>query len=128
MDEYIKGYIVRLYPDAGDVVPAEKRVLIKLDSGPGQLNIKLLAYLKSSVFHSFLYSYVPNTTAHVTCQEEETDMISYYNNIVKSKLRSNTDLQRIIYHLCPAHLLLYEWKRTRRSGNFLKELKSKLYY
>ena len=77
-EKNIKGNIVRLFPDAADV--PGKRVLIKLNSGPGELNIELLAFLRSSGF--YLYPCVPNTT-HVT---QETD-ISY--GVFKSKFRSN---------------------------------------
>ena len=42
--KYIKNSILHLYPDACDV--PGKQVIIKVDSGPGQLNTELLAELR----------------------------------------------------------------------------------
>jgi hypothetical protein len=64
-EKYIKNSILHLYPDACDV--PGKRVIIKVDSGPGRLNLELLAELRLMGF--YLYPGVPNTTA-VT---QETD-------------------------------------------------------
>ncbi len=64
-EKYIKNSILHLYPDACDV--PGKRVIIKVDSGPGRLNTELLAELRLLGF--YLYPGVPNTTA-VT---QETD-------------------------------------------------------
>ena len=41
--KYIECNIMRLYPDAADI--PGRRVIVKLDSGPGRLNVKLLAKL-----------------------------------------------------------------------------------
>ena len=57
-------------------------MIIKLDSGPGRLNVKLLAKLQTEGF--YLYPCVPNTT-HVS---QETD-ISY--GLFKSKFRANLE-------------------------------------
>lgn len=64
-EKYVKNSIITLYPDACDL--PGKRVLIKVDSGPGRLNTELLAELRLLGF--YLYPGVPNTTA-VT---QETD-------------------------------------------------------
>ncbi len=63
--KYVKNLLVPLFPDSGDV--PGKRVIIKVDSGPGRLNVELLASLRILGF--YLYPGVPNTTA-VT---QETD-------------------------------------------------------
>ena len=62
---YIFGSIVALYPDAKD--EDGKRVMIKVDSGPGRIQEDLLARLKLLGF--VLYPGVPNTTA----VSQETD-------------------------------------------------------
>lgn len=76
--KYVKNSIIPLYPDACDL--PGKRVLIKVDSGPGRLNTELLAELRLLGF--YLYPGVPNTTA-VT---QETDR-NY--GPFKSRFRSN---------------------------------------
>ena len=60
---------MRLYPDVAD--EPGKRVIIKCDSGPGQLNVKLLlADLRVAGF--ILYRGVPNIQlSHIT---QETDI------------------------------------------------------
>jgi hypothetical protein len=52
--EYLQLWIMKLYPNATPV--KGKWVVIKCDSGPGQLNPELLAYLR---FHGFLLSKHP---------------------------------------------------------------------
>ena len=64
-EKYLMNSIVPLFPHAKD--KKGHRVLLKVDSGPGQLNLKLLAKLRLLGF--ILYPCVPNTT-HVT---QETD-------------------------------------------------------
>jgi len=63
--DYLRNSIVPLYPDAKD--KKGKRVMLKVDSGPGRCNALLLAALRHLGF--ILYPGVPNTTA-VT---QETD-------------------------------------------------------
>lgn len=58
-------YVNTLYPDAADI--AGKRVLFKIDGGPGRLDIPMLAQLRS--LGVYLFPGVQNTT-HVT---QETD-------------------------------------------------------
>ncbi len=77
-EKYVKNNIIPLYPDALDI-PC-KRVLIKVDSGPGRLNIELLAELR--LLGWYLYPGVPNTTA----VSQETDQ-NY--GPFKSQFRSN---------------------------------------
>jgi hypothetical protein len=64
-EKYLKNNIIPLYPDALDC-PGQ-RVMIKVDSGPGRMNIELLAELCLLGF--YLYPSVPNTTA----VSQETD-------------------------------------------------------
>ena len=63
--KYIRNAIMPLYPNAAPV--KGKWVILKCDSGPGRLNLDLLADLRTSGF--ILFPGVPNTTA-VT---QETD-------------------------------------------------------
>ena len=57
--EYLKKFIMKLWPDAAPV--KGRWVVIKVDSGPGRLNPDLLSFL---LLHGFiLYPGVPNTTA-----------------------------------------------------------------
>ena len=58
-DDYLSNSLIPLYPGAEDV--NGKRVIFKLDSGPGRLGMKLLAQLCLLGF--VLYPGVPNTTA-----------------------------------------------------------------
>jgi hypothetical protein len=76
--EYFRTNIAPLYPDAEDKV--DKRVMVKVDSGPGRLEIDFLAEARTSGF--IIYPSVPNTTA-VT---QETDQ-SY--GPFKSKFAQN---------------------------------------
>ena len=76
--EYIKTNILPLYPDVAN--EDGKRVVIKLDSGPGRKNQELLAQLRVMGF--ILFPCVPNSTA-VT---QEADQ-SY--GVFKTKLRQN---------------------------------------
>jgi hypothetical protein len=62
---YIMNSIIPLYPNAKD--KPGHRVILKVDSSPGRMNMDLLAKLKMLGF--ILYPCVPNTT-HVT---QETD-------------------------------------------------------
>ncbi len=62
---YFFNSLVPLYPDAADV--PGKRVMVKVDSGPGRLNPTLLSRARNIGF--YIYPGVPNTTA-VT---QETD-------------------------------------------------------
>ena len=63
--KYVKNNIIPLYPDVLDV--PGKRVMLKVDSGPGRLNIELLAELR--LLGWYMYPGVPNTTA----VSQETD-------------------------------------------------------
>ena len=64
-EKYFRNCILPLFPDALDLLGF--CVMVKVDSGPGRLNINLLAELHLLGF--YLYPSVPNTTA-VT---QETD-------------------------------------------------------
>jgi len=65
LDKYIKKAILPLYPDVVD--EDGKQVLLKVDSGPGRMNVDMLASLRLQGVH--LAPGVPNTT-HIT---QETD-------------------------------------------------------
>jgi hypothetical protein len=56
-EKYVKNSIMPLFPDALDI--PGKRVLLKVDSRPGQCNVALLA--KLCVQGWYLYPGVPNT-------------------------------------------------------------------
>ena len=58
LDKYIKQSILPLYPDVADV--PGKRVMLKVDSGPGRLNVNMLATLRLQGV--YLAPGVPNTT------------------------------------------------------------------
>ena len=64
-DQYLLNSLEPLYPDVEDV--KGKRALLKVDSGPGRLAVKLLARLRLTGW--VLYPGVPNTTA----VHQETD-------------------------------------------------------
>ena len=66
-EKYIMNSIVPLYPNARN--RPGHRVMLKVDSGPGRMNLNLLARLRRLGF--ILYPCVPNTT-HVT---QETDQL-----------------------------------------------------
>jgi hypothetical protein len=78
LDKYMKNSILPLYPDIED--KPGKRVLLKVDSGPGRLNVEMLADLRLQGL--YLVPGVPNTT-HVT---QETDQ-NY--GLYKSRVREN---------------------------------------
>jgi hypothetical protein len=78
LNKYMKKAILPLYPDIADV--EGKRVIIKVDSGPGRLNVEMLAELR--LLGLYLIPGVPNTT-HKT---QETDQ-NY--GIYKSSFREN---------------------------------------
>lgn len=86
-EKYVMKSIVTLYPDARDV--AGKRVMIKLDSGPGRMNTRLLAKLKHRGF--YLYPGVPNTT-HVTQETDrnygpfKTQFVTNLKNVVENRI------------------------------------------
>ena len=63
--QYLINLMMRLYPDAADV--NGKRVIVKIDSGPGRSNMDLLARLQ--IRGILLYPGVPNSTS----VSQETD-------------------------------------------------------
>jgi hypothetical protein len=80
---YIMNSIVPLYPNAKD--KSGHQVILKVDSGPGRMNMDFLAKLKMLGF--ILYPCVPNTT-HVT---QETDQ-----NYGPFKTQFNINLELIV--------------------------------
>jgi hypothetical protein len=80
LDKYIKNSILPLYPDIQDY--PGKRVLLKLDSGPGRLNVEMLADLRLQGL--YIVPGVPNTTA----KTQETDQnYGLYKSVVRDNLR-----------------------------------------
>ncbi len=79
--------MVPLFPDSGNV--PGKRVIIKVDSGPGHQNVELLASLWILCF--YLYQGVPNTTA----VPQETDQI-WENLEFLTSARLNHNMSPII--------------------------------
>ncbi len=66
LSKYMEKAIIPLYPDAQDV--PGKRVIIKVDSGPGRTNVAMLAGLR--VRGLYMIPSVPNTT-HVTQEADQ---------------------------------------------------------
>jgi hypothetical protein len=65
LEKYMRGSILPLYPDIADV--PGKRVIMKVDSGPGRMNVEMLASLRLQGL--YLVPGVPNTTG----KTQETD-------------------------------------------------------
>jgi hypothetical protein len=80
LKKYLTQAIMPLYPDAADI--PGKRVIIKIDSGPGRTNESMLAELRVKGF--YLLPGLPNST-HVT---QETDQ-NY--GLFKHVLRKNLE-------------------------------------
>jgi len=79
LDKYTKKGTLPLCPDASDI--PGKRVLLKLDSGPGRMSLDMLASLRLQGVH--VIPGVPNTT-HVT---QETDQnYGLYKSIYRANL------------------------------------------
>ena len=97
---YCLNSIVPLYPDAEDL--PGKRVMIKVDSGPGRLNKDLLAELRLLGF--YLYPGVPNTTA-VTQETDQsygpfkTQFVTNLNEL--SQVRIEEGLTSLPPHVVP---------------------------
>jgi hypothetical protein len=80
LEKYMYNSILPLYPDIQDY--PGKRVVLKVDSGPGRLNVPMLANLKLQGL--YIIPGVPNTT-HVT---QETDQnYGLYKSCVRENLR-----------------------------------------
>jgi hypothetical protein len=80
-EKYVMNAIVPLYPNARN--RPGHHVMLKVDSGPGRMNLNLLARLRRLGF--ILYPCVPNTT-HVT---QETDQLY---GAFKTQFLKNLDL------------------------------------
>jgi len=77
--QYIINLMMRLYPDAADI--PGKRVIVKIDSGPGRCNNTLLARLR--IRGILLYAGVPNTTS----VSQETDRnYGQFKNVYRRNL------------------------------------------
>ena len=82
-EKYLTNRIMSLYPDAKD--EKGKRVAIIVDSGPGRVNVKLLAAMRIKGF--YLIPGVPNTT-HVT---QATDRnYGWFKSIYRNNLTKLT--------------------------------------
>ena len=85
-EKYIMNSIVPLFPHAAEC--CGKRVLIKIDSSPGRLNLTLLSSLRILGF--VLYPGVPNTTLFT----QETDQnYGLFKSIFRHNLDCITQLQ-----------------------------------
>lgn len=81
LEKYLKNSILPLYPDIQDY--PDKRVVLKVDSGPGRLNVQMLADLR--LLGLYIIPGVPNTT-HRT---QETDQnYGLYKSCVRDNLRT----------------------------------------
>mmetsp|Transcript_19012 Transcript_19012/g.44118 ORF Transcript_19012/g.44118 Transcript_19012/m.44118 type:complete len:369 (+) Transcript_19012:629-1735(+) len=82
--KYVEKNIVRLFPDSADL--PGKRVILKVDSGPGRNNVHLLARLRA--IGIYVYPCVPNTTA-IT---QETDQsYGYFKSLFRQNLKQVTN-------------------------------------
>jgi len=89
LDKYIKKAILPLFPDVED--NPGKRVLLKLDSGPGRMNLDMLADLRLQGV--YVIPGVPNTT-HVT---QETDQnYGLYKSIYRENLETLSEARQRI--------------------------------
>jgi hypothetical protein len=80
LEKYMKGSILPLYPDVQDI--PGKRVIVKVDSGPGRMNVNMLAEMRLRGI--YLVPGVPSTTG----QTQETDQnYASYKTVFRSHLR-----------------------------------------
>ena len=89
--KYVENCIVPLYPDAEDV--AGKRVLLIVDSGPGRIQVEMLARLKLKGI--YLKPGVPNTT-HITQPTDQN--YGLFKSIYRSNLKLLTKHTTSIKH------------------------------
>jgi hypothetical protein len=92
-EKYVLGSIVPLYPHARD--KKGHRVLLKVDLGPGRMNLMLLARLRRLGF--VLYPGVPNTT-HVSQETDQqygafkTQFVTNLDTIIEGRITSGVSL------------------------------------
>ena len=103
LEKYFKGSILPLYPDIEDV--PGKRVIAKVDSGPGRMNLQMLAHLR--IRGLYVVPGLPNSTG----KTQETDQNygpfkgGYRNNLhnlasarfEKKKAINITDLPFLVF-------------------------------
>jgi hypothetical protein len=103
LEKYMKNSILPLYPDIEDT--PGKRVLIKVDSGPGRLNVEMLADLRLQGL--YLVPGVPNTTA----KTQETDQnYGVYKTSFRENLRNLSQCRfenQLTLHVCDLALLVF---------------------
>jgi hypothetical protein len=91
--KYMQGSIVPLFPDAVD--EPGHCVLLKVDSGPGRMNLKLFSTLK--LIGIILYPCVPNTM-HVTQETDQSygpfkmQFLKNFDRIVEARLNHQQSL------------------------------------
>jgi hypothetical protein len=78
--KYLLGLVSRLYPDRAD--EPGRRVIVKLDSGPGRHNDEMLALLRTEGIYIFM------STPNGTSVHQETDQESNYGTF-KPCIRQN---------------------------------------
>jgi hypothetical protein len=107
--KYMQDSIATLFPDALD--QPGRRVLLKVASGPGRMNLQLLASLK--FLGIILYHCVPNTM-HVTQETDQlygpfkTQFLKNLDLIIEARLDNNKSLllaPRLWCCLCLAELI-----------------------
>ena len=106
--DYFKSNIIPLYPDAQDL--PHKRVVIKIDSGPGRMHEPMLAYMRARGF--YLFPGCPNTT-HVT-QETDRNYDTFkrlyrinLDSLLKYRLSESNDSDRQTVNMSDIWLLIF---------------------
>ena len=93
LDKYFKNSILPLYPDIEDI--PGKRVIAKLDSGPGRMNLQMLAHLR--IRGLYVVPGLPNSTG----KTQETDQ-NYgpfkgaYRNNLHELARARFEAKKVI--------------------------------
>ncbi len=91
--KYMQGFIALLFPNALNQLG--RRVLLKVDSGPCRMNLKLLASLK--LLGIVLHPCIPNTT-HITQETDQlyrpfkTQLLKNLDLIIEARLDNNKSL------------------------------------
>jgi hypothetical protein len=81
LEKFIYTNIVRLFPDVQDAT--RKRVILKVDSGPGRMNVKMLARLRCMGI--YVVPGVPNTTE---VSQEMDQLYGLFKSLYRENLRA----------------------------------------
>ena len=115
-NKYVMDCIVPLYPDAAD--KPGKRVLLIVDSGPGRMQLKMLADLRAKGI--YVKAGVPNTT-HITQPTDQN--YGMFKSIYRSNLKLLTKHTESIKHTC-IPLLVFGGDYSNNEGVVLCNLES----